>query len=108
MFDLNGRRALVTGAGQNVGAGIARALAAHGAIVVVNDLRADRADQVAADINDRHPGRAVAAPFDVTDLAAVLAATDRIGPVDVLVNNAGVAGAEQMQVEQFRTMDPAA
>jgi NAD(P)-dependent dehydrogenase (short-subunit alcohol dehydrogenase family) len=46
MFNLTGRTALVTGAGQNVGAGIARALGAAGATVLVNDLRSERADEV--------------------------------------------------------------
>lgn len=86
--DLSGRVALVTGAGQGVGVGIARVLADHGATVVVNDLHAERAEAAAALVGG------TAAPFDVTDLAAVRAAVEGIegdlGPVDVLVNNAGV------------------
>ena len=50
MFDLSGRVAVVTGAGQNVGAGIARALAAQGATVFVNDIVADRAADTVAQI----------------------------------------------------------
>lgn len=107
MFDLRGRRALVTGAGQNVGAGIARALAEAGAVVAVNDLRPERAEAVAAEIDAAHPGRAVAAPFDVTDLDAVTAAVGAVGPIDVLVNNAGLAGADAMSVSPFRDLDPA-
>jgi 3-oxoacyl-[acyl-carrier protein] reductase len=105
MFDLSGRVALVTGAGQNQGAGIARALAARGAAVAVNDLHAERAESVAKEIG----GKACAAPFDVTALAAVTAGVARVerelGPVDILVNNAGVP--EGMGVAQFREMDPA-
>jgi NAD(P)-dependent dehydrogenase (short-subunit alcohol dehydrogenase family) len=107
MFDLSGRTALVTGAGQGVGEGIAHALAEHGAMVAVNDVVPDRAASVAAAITDA--GRtATAAPFDVTDLAAVRTAVADLGPVDILVNNAGNGGAEQMAVEPFRSLDPAA
>jgi NAD(P)-dependent dehydrogenase (short-subunit alcohol dehydrogenase family) len=106
MFDLQGRTALVTGAGQGVGEGIAQALAAHGATVVVNDVVADRAEAVAAAIASSG-GEATAAAFDVTDLDAVRRALDG-APVDVLVNNAGNGGAEQMAVQPFRTMDPSA
>jgi 3-oxoacyl-[acyl-carrier protein] reductase len=100
MFDLTGRVALVTGGGQNVGAGIARALAAQGARVAVNDIVADRAAAVADEIGG------VAAPFDVTELASVLAGVDAIGaPVDILVNNAGNGGAVGMRPQPFREMD---
>ena len=103
MFDLTGRTALVTGAGQNIGAGIARALAGAGARVLVNDLRADRAGEVAAEIG----GEAVALPFDVTDRAAVLAAVEAAGALDVLVNNAGNGGAEAMLPKRFADTEPA-
>jgi NAD(P)-dependent dehydrogenase (short-subunit alcohol dehydrogenase family) len=99
-FDLSGRRALVTGAGQGVGTGIARALADHGATVRVNDLHPDRAEAVAASIP-----HAVAVPFDVTDPDAVTAGIDAVAPVDILVNNAGVP--EGMGIAKFAEMDPA-
>jgi NAD(P)-dependent dehydrogenase (short-subunit alcohol dehydrogenase family) len=107
MFDLTGRTALVTGAGQNVGAGISRALAAQGATVAVNDIRAERAHEVVAEIAAAG-GRAVAAPFDVTDLDAVLESVAAVGDVDILVNNAGNGGEERMVPQAFREMDPAA
>src|SRR5687767_2452368 len=70
VFDLSGRTALVTGAGQNVGAGIARALATQGATVVVNDVVAARAEATASTIREGG-GSAGTAVFDVTDLADV-------------------------------------
>jgi gluconate 5-dehydrogenase len=93
LFDLSGRRALVTGASQGIGFALAGGLAAHGAAVVLNGRDPERLAAAAATI----PGAATAA-FDVTDAAAVAAGVARIeaelGPIDILVNNAGM---------QFRT-----
>jgi len=106
MFDLSGRIAVVTGAGQNVGAGIARLLAAQGATVHVNDIVEERAAATVADIVGAG-GSASVTSFDVTDYDAVSAAVADIGTVDILVNNAGNGGAEGMGLVQFRDSEPA-
>ena len=70
MFDLTGHRALVTGAGDGMGVGIARALARQGAGVAVNDIVAAKADAT-RDAILAEGGIAVSAPFDITDEEAV-------------------------------------
>lgn len=94
-LDLGGQVAFVSGAGQGAGRAIALALARHGAGgIAVNDYVAERAEAVAAEI--RALGvPAVAAPADVGDHAAVQAAMTTaatLGPVTILVNNAGNTG----------------
>lgn len=94
VFSLDGKVALVTGASSGLGAHFARALAAAGATVVAAARRRDRLETLVADIGD-DGGMAIAVALDVTDADSVMAALDGIeasaGPIDVLVNNAGVA-----------------
>jgi NAD(P)-dependent dehydrogenase (short-subunit alcohol dehydrogenase family) len=106
MFDLTGKVALVTGAGQSVGSGIAHALAAQGCTVVVNDIVGERAEAVAASIRDAG-GQATSCVFDVTDAGAVESAVSAIGVVDILVNNAGNAGAHSFVPTPFVEMEAA-
>lgn len=90
---MTSRRVLITGAGQGVGRGLASAFADTGAEVLINDLHLERSRQVADEIRAAG-GTAVPTPFDVCDYESVVAAVTEHGPVDVLVNNAGNAGAD--------------
>ena len=85
---LDGRRALVTGAGRGIGLAAAAALAQAGAHVVLAARTAAEIEAAAAQIRDDR-GSAEPLVLDVTDLAAVRAAVDGHAPFDVLVNNAG-------------------
>ena len=86
-----GRRALVTGGGNGVGAAIGRALVAAGAFVWVNDIYEDRAVEVAAELGGPDCARPVKA--DVTSPTKILRMRAETGPVDILVNNAGIPTA---------------
>jgi 3-oxoacyl-[acyl-carrier protein] reductase len=92
--ELAGRVAIVTGAGRNIGRGIALALAEGGAAVVVN-ARANRkeAEAVAGEISGAG-GKALAVTADVADAEAVnkmvAAAAEKFGRIDILVNNAAL------------------
>lgn len=93
--ELAGRVAIVTGGGRGIGRAIARTFAAAGAAVAVTARTQDQLDETVALI-DRDGGRALAIVADVTDrfsVEFVVAETERrLGRVDVLVNNAGIAG----------------
>jgi len=86
--------AVVTGAGRGIGQAIAQALAAGGAKVAVVSRSESSCGKAAEDINASHPGSATAYAVDVADHEAVqeLAkkVTEELGPVSILVNNAGV------------------
>lgn len=94
MSNLQDKVAIVTGAGQGIGRGIALTLAAHGAKVVVTDLDEARAKATAASIH-ASGGAVLALQQDVSDLASMARVRDEaiasFGGLDILVNNAGVA-----------------
>jgi gluconate 5-dehydrogenase len=89
LFDLTGKRALITGSSQGIGLALAKGLAEAGAQVVLNGRDGAKLAQAAAQIDG-----AQLLAFDVTDHAAVRAAVDgfeaQVGPIDILVNNAGM------------------
>lgn len=107
---LDGRVALVTGAGGGIGSAIARRYACEGALVVVTDANEANARTVADGIrNDR--GRAWSASLDVTDESGVMRVVEetvaRHGAIDILVSNAGiqiVKPLEQFGYEQWQQM----
>jgi NAD(P)-dependent dehydrogenase (short-subunit alcohol dehydrogenase family) len=85
---LDGKRALVTGAGRGIGLGAAAALAEAGAHVVLAARSADEIEDAAASIRAAG-GSAEALPMDVADIDATAAKIASAGPFDALVNNAG-------------------
>ena len=94
-ISLAGKVALVTGAGPNIGSGIALALARYGAKVACNDIDPGAA-QAAVKRIERNGGAAIAVPGDVTDEEQVLgylrAITDTWGRLDIVINNAAILG----------------
>ena len=102
-FQLNGKVALVTGAARGIGLETARGIVARGGSVVVNDLDPAATERAAESLGER----AIAAPADVTDAAAmagaVQTAVDEFGGLDVVVANAGIGPPPST----IRTMDPA-
>ncbi|WP_417580908.1 3-oxoacyl-[acyl-carrier-protein] reductase [Pelagibacterium sp.] len=90
MFDLSGKRALVTGASGGIGSAIARALAAQGAEVALSGTRVGALEDVAKDIS----GTTHILPCNLSDLDSVERlvpqAEEAMGGIDILINNAGM------------------
>ncbi|HOT81213.1 MAG TPA: SDR family oxidoreductase [Microthrixaceae bacterium] len=99
LFSLDGQVAVVTGASSGLGRRFARVLHGAGATVVVAARRADRLDELAAELGDR----VVVVPADIADDDSVIALAEAAeavaGHVDVLVNNAGVGGTTPAELE---------
>ena len=94
-IDLTGKRMIVTGGASGIGIETARALAGRGAEVTIAVRNIDQGEQVAADID----GDVRVAPLELTDLSSVRAFVDAWdGPLDVLVNNAGVMAIQELEL----------
>ncbi|GJL95253.1 MAG: beta-ketoacyl-ACP reductase [Hyphococcus sp.] len=90
MFDLTGKRALITGATGGIGGAVAKAMHAQGASVAISGTRTEKLDALASELKDR----VFVTPCNLSDLDAVDAlpkqAAEAMGGVDILVSNAGV------------------
>lgn len=109
-FSLAGRTVLVTGASSGIGAHLAAVASRAGARVVLAARRVERLQQLAANLRERG-GEALVVALDVTDRASVEAAFDaaqaHFGPVDVVLNNAGIGNGQrvlEISEEDWRAM----
>lgn len=106
LFSLAGKRALVTGSSQGIGLTLARGLARYGAEIVLNGRNAERIRSVQEEFA-RAGFKASVEAFDVTDQDAVIAGIAEIerrdGPIDILINNAGIQ--RRAPLEQFSRSD---
>jgi 3-oxoacyl-[acyl-carrier protein] reductase len=98
---ISGSTALVTGGARGIGAAIGAALAGDGARVILLDVDGEEAERTAASLRELGL-EALAATADVTDQGAVRRAVETLGPVRILVNNAGVRGG----YKQLPDIDP--
>ena len=113
MDRVKSKKALITGAATGIGKACAEMFAREGAGVALADINLAGAEAAAAEINEAHPGTASAIELDVTDeagwSAAVEAASNRMGGLNVLVNNAGICipgSVEELDYDQWkRTID---
>lgn len=107
LFDLKGRRALITGSSQGIGLALAKGLSAAGADVVLNGRDPEKLEAAAGQV----PAGASTIAFDVTDHEAARTAIDTfeasVGPIDILVNNAGMqhrAPLEEFPADAFERL----
>lgn len=110
LFRLDGQTALITGSSRGIGFALARGLAGAGASIVLNGRGLDCLGEAAAELREEG-AKVEELAFDVTDHAAAREAVDRyeseIGPIDVLVNNAGMqhrAPLEDFPAEAFERL----
>jgi gluconate 5-dehydrogenase len=100
LFDLTGRRALVTGSSKGIGAALAAGLAEAGAELVLNGRDAGALERAREELAEKTGAKVHTAAFDVTDETAVRRAVreieDDLGPLDILVNNTGVQHREPL------------
>jgi gluconate 5-dehydrogenase len=110
LFDLTGKKALVTGSSQGIGFALAQGLAEHGAEVILNGRDSGKLDAAAAKLAAAGYTASISS-FDVTAAAAVkegVEAIERdIGPIDILINNAGMqfrSPLEDFPVEKWEQL----
>jgi len=93
-MSLEGKKAIVTGAGRGIGKAIAEALAQRGCQVVIAERQAELGEATAQEITNAYGQRSIAIPVDVGDLGSVKEMVEKalgeFGRIDILVNNAGV------------------
>lgn len=104
IFDLTGKRALVTGASSGLGAHFARVLSRAGAHVILAARRLDAVEAVAASMTEAN-ARLTPLRMDVTDETSIRDAFDRAGRVDILVNNAGITHTRPVLDETLADID---
>lgn len=109
---LRGRRAFISGSTQGIGYSIAEALAAEGVAVVLNGRTDERGEEAAARLRASVPNAEIAQiAADFTDAAQVAALVDRLGSVDILVNNVGIfdlvdfAAADDAEWQRYLDVD---
>jgi 2-keto-3-deoxy-L-fuconate dehydrogenase len=107
-FRLDGKTAIVTGAGSGIGQAIARRFAACGAEVYLLDIREDRASETAQQIALDGSPRAIPVPCDVTDGGAVRREFGKIASqrhIDILVNSAGISHIGRLETTSEKDFD---
>ena len=105
MGRLSGKKAFITGGAQGLGACFGRMMVEEGAKVALTDINFEGAEKTAAEINAAHPDTAIALKHDVTSKedweTALGSAAEFMGGVSVLINNAGIGTAGNIETETY-------